>query len=95
MFLRTALSVTIKLTKQDALIPLLIGHLDPASESSGVEHRLENLGYRPTADIFAKLGAPAADVAAPIRQFQRDSNIPETGVCDEATRRALIDRHGC
>lgn len=71
-------------------IPLQIGWLDPANETSGVVGRLNNLGFDagPPA-VF--MGQYARDA---IRKFQYSENLPVTGQVDGATLGRLIQRHG-
>lgn len=73
---------------------LQIGHLNPVEHapdegSSGLMHRLRNLGYSVPAD--AKATDPAARSA--IATFQARSSLPVTGEIDDATRKKLLDYH--
>lgn len=67
-------------------LPLLIGHLDPKDEASGVRHRLTNLRY--------DVGDGASGLAVAVRAFQAAESLPVTGVVDDATRDRLVERHG-
>jgi hypothetical protein len=69
---------------------VLIGHMDPIEEPSGVRKRLEHLGYLPPLDAT---GADA-DLSAGVSAFQRAQGIEPTGVMDQATRDALERAHG-
>ncbi|MFT3769479.1 MAG: peptidoglycan-binding domain-containing protein [Minicystis sp.] len=81
---------------------LLVGHLDPEVERSGVRARLVHLGYMlPSAREFFGYDVgnygeddDAAQVAAAVRAFQRDNNLPITGVVDTDTQAALAAAHG-
>ncbi|MFO0550729.1 MAG: peptidoglycan-binding domain-containing protein [Polyangiaceae bacterium] len=66
--------------------PVLIGHLDPISEPTGVAGRLRNLGY--------SVAIGVEGLAAAVAAFQRDQGLPETGQVDDATREALEQHHG-
>ena len=68
-----------------------IGHLDPITELTGVQARLHNLGYRP-GPIDGIMG-PRTERA--IKIFQRDCDLEINGCPDDATRDALVERHGC
>ncbi|HTB78097.1 MAG TPA: peptidoglycan-binding protein [Polyangiaceae bacterium] len=65
-----------------------LGHMDPEDETSGVRSRLGNLGYLDDAE------AGGDSVASSVQAFQSDSGLETTGVVDDATRKALVDRHG-
>jgi len=65
-------------------LTLAIGHLDPADTPSGVRARLKNLGL---------LSLGGEDEA--IRALQSEEGLAETGEIDDATRTALVSRHGC
>ena len=68
---------------------LNVGHLDPVEEVTGVQARLNNLGF--------KCGAVDGDVGAltqaALKAFQREKGLSETGAIDEATRGKLRDLH--
>lgn len=66
-----------------------IGGMDPLSELSGVQKRLNNLGFAcGEAD-----GALNAATAAALRQFQASRGLEATGTPDAATLRALTLAH--
>jgi hypothetical protein len=69
----------------------LLGQVPPVTEISGLYARLGNLGY-PTGTAAESM---TEELAAALRQFQRDRGIPETGEPDEATREKLQEAHGC
>jgi N-acetylmuramoyl-L-alanine amidase len=77
-------------TNVPKVIELALGHLDPVTTVSGVQGRLNNLGYSPGAID----GIAGARTAAAVRAFQRDAMLPETGQIDEAVRAALVIWHG-
>lgn len=69
-----------------------IGHVDPATESSGVRERLRQLGY-----LRLDPGGEATDEAALLyatTRFQREHGFECTGEWDEATREALVKEFG-
>ena len=68
------------------LVPILVGHLDPIDQGSGVRGRLKNLGYA--------VGEGAEALALAIDAFQRAHHLPPTGVADRGTLDAINDAHG-
>lgn len=73
-----------------------VGHMDPATETSGALKRLAHLGHARSLtpeDLDTDLGRDA--FAAALRRFQRDAGIAPTGELDDATAAALVERHGC
>jgi hypothetical protein len=96
--------VDLVLIGRDEIVPIRIGHLDPADERSGARQRLVQLGYLlpPVAELF---GAALEDVqdgfgdddtayAAALRAFQRDRGLEHSGVLDAATAHALRQAYG-
>lgn len=72
------------------VIRLLLGHLDPVSEISGVKARLANLGFYHGA-IDGNLDAGTARA---ISAFQKKNGLPENGLADDATKALLQKAHG-
>ena len=74
----------------DLTVPIRIGHLDPVTEISGQRARLSNLGYitRPAEEVDEVFFAHV------VQEFQCDSGLPVTGVCDAATQAKLKALHG-
>ncbi len=71
---------------------ILLSHLDPIDEISGIQARLNNLGYnRVVGDTDGELGP---ETTAALRAFQREHNLPVTGELDDATRSELEAAHG-
>ena len=70
---------------------LELGHIDPVSSLTGVQARLNNLGFRCGA-VDGVLGARAKMA---IRAFQRAYQLAESGIPDEATRAKMVQVHGC
>lgn len=60
-------------------------HLDPASEVTGAQGRLRNLGY-PCGDIDGVLGPRTKEA---LRAFQKDNALEVTGELDDATESKL------
>jgi Putative peptidoglycan binding domain len=91
---------TAEIAKLDILneeFSVLIGHLDPVEENSGLEARLNNLGYYvPPADSERD----DDELRSAIEEFQRDYGlVPKggrpSGVNDAATQAKLLEAHGC
>jgi N-acetylmuramoyl-L-alanine amidase len=68
---------------------LRIGHLDPTTEVSGVQGRLNNLGH-PCGKVDGVVGARTR---AALRQFQSRHGLKPTGAIDAATSNALRKAH--
>jgi hypothetical protein len=68
---------------------LSIGGLDPVLETTGVQARLNNLGY-PCGPVD---GVHGDATAAAVREFQVDNGLPATGELDGATRSKLEELH--
>ncbi len=71
--------------------PVRLRDLAPASDVSGAQTRLKNLGY-----YVGPGGSTAVDTetAAALQWFQRDHGLPPTGQLDAATIAALTKRYG-
>jgi len=72
-------------------MPVKIGHLDPADETTGWRQRLINLGYHAQSlddDNEARLRQA-------VEEFQCDHGMKVTGELDAATKAKLKDVHGC
>ena len=67
-----------------------LGGLDPVDEISGLQHRLQNLGYlAESAD-----GELNDSTKAALRDFQQKYNLPVNGELTEATKSKLLEIHG-
>ena len=77
------------------VFPVLIGHMDPITEASGVRKRLAHLGYYPAMERreIAAVDAADADRLA-LLAFQLHQGLLGTGVADDATTAALVREHG-
>ena len=68
--------------------PICIGGLDPVDEVSGIQHRLNNLGF--PCELDGNLG-PRTQRA--LKQFQAQNKLPTTGKPDDATKGKLRSVH--
>jgi hypothetical protein len=70
---------------------LKIAYLDPVNKISGIQARLNNLGFKagPADGINGK------KTKAAVRAFQESRNIKVDGIAGPQTQRHLIDAHGC
>jgi hypothetical protein len=66
-----------------------LGALDPLSELSGVQQRLNNLGYG--CNFETEVGESTRSA---LRAFQRDKGLVVSGRIDSPTLEALPDKHG-
>lgn len=67
-----------------------LGHLDPATEVTGVQGRLANLGYyEGTIDGVAEQHTRAA-----VAEFRRAETLPEDEAIDAGLSERLRERHG-
>lgn len=83
-------SIRVKDEGEEELHELALGHVDPDTETSGLRHRLGNLGF-PCEDEGDKVGEKTAEA---LRAFQRRCGLAETGEADDATRARLTELHG-
>ena len=68
---------------------LQIGHLDPHDTESGLQQRLNNLGYH-----CPRSGRIDAQTRVALRAFQTDQGIDPSGELDSSTESALRQHHG-
>lgn len=68
---------------------LQLGHLNPASELSGVQQRLTNLGFH-----CALIGEWDEQTRSAIAEFRRKNNLPGDEPLDERTRLLIKQKHG-
>jgi len=78
------------LTDEDAYT-LAIGSLAPIEEKTGVQHRLQNLGYLGD----DTLGTITPATTAAIKQFQTDQKLTADGNLTDETRNKIKQAHGC
>ena len=96
-WLRTPISATIKTGKlvlhpensNEEEYELLIGHLDPLEEDSGVVKRLDNLGF-----LIGASGDLTEERKNALANFQRKNELPQTADADQTTREKLKQMHG-
>jgi hypothetical protein len=90
--------VRVQLPDQDIALVVQRAFLDPVTEPSGLQQRLEALGLLPA--LPAILDPDAAAIVAQeyqeaaTRAFQQKAGILETGELDDATQAALLRAHG-
>ncbi|MBN2563416.1 MAG: peptidoglycan-binding protein [Phycisphaerae bacterium] len=84
-------TLTVDAPDQTLVFPLSLGRIDPVTEPSGVQGRLNNLGY-----ACGRLdGIIGPKSKAAIRQFQLANGHPNpSGEVDEQTRALLVEKHG-
>jgi hypothetical protein len=70
---------------------LELGSVDPIEELSGVQARLNNLGY----DCGGADGEMTPQTTESIRRFQKDKVLKVTGEVDDQTRAKIKEVHGC
>ena len=69
---------------------LELGYLDPVSEISGLQARLNDLGF----DCGQEDGVIGPETESALRAFQAEHGLNETGAPDDATRQKLAAMHG-
>jgi len=70
--------------------PVKIGHLDPIDEISGLQQRLNNLGF----NAGSEDGELSEETRAALRKFQERQKLDITGEADAATKAAIQKLHG-
>ncbi len=75
---------------QEEEYALMLGHLDPIGEISGVQARLMNLNLY----IGEVNGETNDETGLAIREFQRRHDLEETGEMNDETRSRLEEVHG-
>ncbi|MFQ5806158.1 MAG: peptidoglycan-binding protein [Phycisphaerae bacterium] len=74
----------------NVVFKLSLGVLDPITELSGVQGRLNNLGF----NVGRADGVLGSKTKAALRHFQRSNGLEPTGRPDQATRDKLKQVHG-
>ena len=72
-------------------IDLRIGNLDPVDEVTGLQQRLNNLGFF----CGEENGEQNPDMLEALRMFQAKHGLEQSGELDDATRNRLRQIHGC
>jgi hypothetical protein len=67
-----------------------LGVLDPVTELTGIQARLNNLGF----DCGPVDGRPGPQTEAALRAFRHAQGLPEDGGADAAARARLLELHG-
>jgi Putative peptidoglycan binding domain/LysM domain len=75
----------------DEPIMIQLGAVDPITTVSGIQGRLNNLGFNP-GPIDSKMGPRTCHA---IQRFQDRNSLNVTGKPDDATRAKLLEIHGC
>jgi N-acetylmuramoyl-L-alanine amidase len=68
-----------------------LGCMDPVAETTGVQARLNNLGF----NCGEVDGVSGPETKSAIHQFQQKYGLTESGEADSATRDKLVEMHGC
>lgn len=81
--------LTVGPASDQAKYRLALGGTDPIDSITGIQQRLNNLGFA---------AGPADGVLGPatraaVMRFQRHHGLPETGTPDDATRAKLLEQH--
>jgi hypothetical protein len=85
--------LTIHFPRKNVTHRVLVGDMDPVDGKSGIQKRLQNIGFWH--------GGPADDgdgdgdvfMQGALRSFQANSGVDSSGVLDDATRQAILDTH--
>ncbi len=86
---REALLVLDPGTPNEWPLPLKLGFLDPVEEPTGVQARLNNLGFH-CGEVD---GNPGPRTTGALKAFQTQMGLPATGDLDETTRNKLREEH--
>lgn len=70
---------------------LRLGRIDPIDEITGVQSRLNNLGF----NCGKADGVFGAKTEVALKEFQKKYSLPESGRADQATRNKLVGLYGC
>jgi N-acetylmuramoyl-L-alanine amidase len=81
---------TLWLGEEEEEMSLRIGNLDPVDEVSGIQERLNNLGYYCGAED--NIMGPRTEAA--IALFQAEHGLDQTGQIDDATKRRIEEIQG-
>jgi hypothetical protein len=70
---------------------LALGHMDPVNEISGIQARLNNLGF----DAGPADGQWTEKTREALKEFQEKHGMTATGEADQATQDELVEANGC
>lgn len=79
------------LTEMNITWKLHFGHLDPIDTITGVQARLNSLGYK----INSVSGSLDDSTKTALSAFQKDNGLTVSGSIDSTTRSKLEEMHGC
>jgi hypothetical protein len=79
----------LKIGKDDAVIELKFGHMDPLAETAGLQKRLANVGY-PMNDAPGEIRDSTREA---LLSFQRRFQLKESGEFDDPTKALLAKFH--
>lgn len=80
---------TLTLGDGSEVYQVVIGELDPVDQLTGVQHRLNNLGF----DCGGEDGELGEATRDALRRFQRANALDESGEPDQATKAKLVELH--
>jgi N-acetylmuramoyl-L-alanine amidase len=86
--------ITVIVVDRNLACPVRIGHLNPATENSGVRQRLAQLGRLPRFGLENGEDADDEIVRAALRRFQEEHGLEPSGENDAATAARLVLVHG-
>lgn len=87
---QTAAAANVSVAKMGTVFQVKLGHLDPASEETGVLARLRQLGYHP----WPGHDAGSSRYLVALWLFQNNKGLKTTSAADDATIDALKKAHG-
>jgi hypothetical protein len=94
----TVRQVELELPNKKQKYRVSVGDLDPVNEKAGAKSRLEHLGFYGATFATGSDGTYASRddglLAAALKAFQVKSQLPLTGLLDDATQAALVAAHG-
>ena len=71
------------------IIPIRLGHLNPVEDLSGIQQRLNNLGF----NCGTEDGTMSEQTGAALRNFQKRYGLDPSGEADAATQSKLQELH--
>ncbi len=83
--------ITLGTGDEQEAMELGVGHLDPVTEITGIQGRLNNLGYS-CGDEYGVLGEKTRRA---VSRFQADHDLKITGEPDDQMRKTLDKEHRC